>query len=257
MKHLFYILLLNFIFNNNSFSQEIDTITTHHQAFKHGKFKSENIKHSYITYFTDSLGQRKSSVDIWDRELKIEVKPQITTFNFRWKVYSKDSLILETEGNLILDSEGLKILDYTILRNNKAPIKVYNEDTKKIITISAKSRNNKDTTITFSFDGKAFIFPMDLELLPLFPIKKLGQKMMLPFYEPASLKYQYYLCEVIGEEKLELNNTINIDCWLLKLYYKSDGSNYAWFWVDKKNKEVIKTKNSLMNGMYRHKQKIW
>jgi hypothetical protein len=64
---------------------QIDTI-----GASEGKLILSNqsaITRSYAVYFTDSMGNRTSSADIWDREMKLVTGPsgeQQTIFDWKW-----------------------------------------------------------------------------------------------------------------------------------------------------------------------------
>jgi hypothetical protein len=227
-------------------AQTLDTITTKNQ-----KLVIKNIvpiKHSYAVFFTDSLGKRTSSADIWDREIRLT---KSTTgkdvYSFEWKWYRKDSLLLQTQGQCAFPS--LELIEYT-----KSPsLLVKNEN--GTLNIKTQTRTKTDTAFTAPFDGSAFTFPMDLEFFGLLPMKSVGQKFSVPFYEPGSAKYSYYTCTVVGKEPLRLQENASIECWMLQIDYGQMGA-YATFWISTATGEVLKMQE-YFRGMFRYKIKLF
>ncbi len=73
----------------------LDTITTKNQKLEVRKIVP--VRHSYAVFFTDSVGKRTSSADIWDREIrrsKNAAGQEIVEFDWKW--WRKDSLLLQT-----------------------------------------------------------------------------------------------------------------------------------------------------------------
>jgi hypothetical protein len=227
-------------------AQTLDTITTKNQKIDVQKITP--IKHSYAVFFTDSTGKRTSSADIWDRELRrTKDASGKEVVEFEWKWWRKDSLLLQTKGVCAFPS--LQLLEYS-----KAPtLSVKNDN--GTLNVKTQTRMKADTAFTMPFDGKAFTFPMDLEIFGLLPMKSVGQKFSVPFYEPGSGKYGYYTCTVAGKERLVLQENAGIECWLLQIDYGQSGS-YATFWISQSTGEVLKMQESF-RGIYRYKIKLF
>ena len=227
-------------------AQTLDTITTKNQ--KTLVTHIVPIKHSYAVFFTDSTGKRTSSADIWDREIrraKNAEGQELVEFEWRW--WRKDSLLLQTKG--ICAFPSLELLEYT-----KTPtLAVKNEN--GILNVKTQTRTKTDTAFTMPFDGKAFTFPMDLEIFGLLPMKSVGQKFSVPFYEPGSTSYKYYTCTVAGKERLVLQENAGIECWLLQIDYGQFGA-YATFWVSESTGEILKMQE-YFRGNYRYKIKLF
>lgn len=228
-------------------AQSLDTITT--KNLKINSKKIVPLKHSYAVFFTDSTGKRTSSADIWDRELRLGSKDASgrETIMFEWKWWRKDSLLLQTQG--ICAFPSLELLEYT-----KAPtLAVKNEN--GTLSVKTQTRMKTDTAFTMPFDGKAFTFPMDLEFFGLLPMKSVGQKFAVPFYEPGRGEYKYYTCTIAGKERLTLQENAGIYCWLVQIDYAQFGA-YATFWVSQTSGEVLKMQESF-GGNFRYKIKLF
>lgn len=227
-------------------SQTLDTVTT-----QNNKILVKNItpiKHSYAVFFTDSTGKRITSADIWDREIR-RTKNSMgkDVVEFEWSWWRKDSLLLQTKG--ICAYPSLELLEYS-----KAPtLSVKNEN--GTLSVKTQTRAKTDTAFSTSFDGKAFTFPMDLEIFGLLPMKSVGQKFSVPFYEPGSPSHKYYTCTVVGKERLVLQENVGIECWMLQIDYGQFGA-YATFWISQNSGEVLKMQE-FFRGMYRYKIKLF
>jgi hypothetical protein len=244
-------LLCAFLFYNLPHSlpasaQTLDTITTKNQKLDVRKIVP--VRHSYAVFFTDSTGKRTSSADIWDREIRLTKNAAgKDVYAFSWKWWRKDSLLLQTKGECAFPS--LELLEYS-----KSPtLLVKNEN--GTLNVKTQTRAKADTAFTIPFDGRAFTFPMDLEFFGLLPIKSLGQRFSVPFYEPGRDEYSYYTCSVAGKEFLRLQENAAIECWLVQIDYGQMGA-YATFWASAATGEVLKMQESF-NGIFRYKIKLF
>jgi hypothetical protein len=233
----------------NQVRAQVDTITT--KNLKLESPKTNLLKHSYAVFFTDTLGNRTFTADIWDREVSIIKENGASIYNFTWKWYSKDSLVLKADGRCKFPS--LEPQEY-IFSNKKKQKRIVRYE-ENVAMIEGKSRKTqRDTIYKVSVNLPAFAFPMDMEILPMLPFKKVGQKFAIPFYEPGAPSSAYYLCEVTGKEELKLTEEAKVKCWLLKLVYSKNA--YAVFWISESSREVIKMKNPFKGG-YRYKVKLF
>ena len=227
-------------------AQTLDTITTKNQKLDVRKIVP--VKHSYAVFFTDSVGNRTSSADIWDREIRITKNAagkDVYAFERKW--WRKDSLFFQTQGQCAFPS--LELIEYS-----KAPsLMVKNEN--GTLNVKAVTRSKTDTAFTILFDGKAFTFPMDLEFFGLLPMQSVGQKFSVPFYEPGSPKYSYYTCTVVGKELLRLQENATIECWMLQIDY-GRADSYATFWISTASGEVLKMQE-FFSGRFRYKIKMF
>jgi hypothetical protein len=246
MKHIHLLALLLILFH---YSQaQVDTITTENLKLK--LTLPLGFRHTYVVYTTDSLAHTIAA-DLWDREIKT-VKQNDGTHHlqFTWKGYLKDSLALEAQATCELPS--MQPIEYVSWQKGLRRRVRYDH---RIATVDGKSRKSRrDTTYQINVGLPAFVFPMDLEILPLLPFNQAGQEFAIPFYEPGSPKASYYKCVVMGQEVLFLAQGIAASCWKLKLIYSE--KSYAFFWISDLSREVLKMQQPARNG-YRFKVKLY
>lgn len=208
-------------------------------------------KRSYAVYFEDSTGRRLSSADIWDRTLQRTAQSGQSQYAFVWDWYRRDSLLAHVTAtgqwsslaplthNAVYAKRGSRTF---IFRDN-------------VVTIPDSARHTaKDSLFRMTMQPPAFEFPMDLEILPLLPFRKVGQTFAVPFYEPGSPSSAYYKLSVTGRERLPVAGDATVDCWLLRIDY-APGS-YATFWISDRPREVVKMKE-YFRGRYRYKVKLY
>lgn len=207
---------------------------------------------SYAVYFEDSLGNRTSSADIWDRTIELSTASNgQKSYRFGWKWYRKDSLTATVSATGLLPSFQplTHEAEYT---GGRTVSVVFNDN---VVTVpDDKKRTARDSSFKVVLNPPAFEFPMDLELFALLPFKKAGQQFAMAFYEPGSPGSKYYPLTVTGKENLALAGGQKAPCWLLRIDY-APGS-YATFWITDKTREVVKMKE-YFKGRYRYKVKLY
>jgi len=229
---------------------QVDTITTNSlklntEAFKEGKS-------SFAVYFEDSLGNRISTADIWDRTIHFATNENgQKIYRFEWKWYRRDSLLGTVQATGLLPS--LKPLTHDAEYTGRGQRSfVFAND---VVTIpEGKQRTAKDSAFNVVLNPAAYEFPMDLEIFPLLPFKKTGQQFAIAFYEPGTAKSAYYPLTVTGKEDLLLPGAQKLRCWLLRIDY-APGS-YATFWISDATREVVKMKE-YFRGRYRYKVRLY
>ncbi|WP_460978242.1 hypothetical protein [Spirosoma knui] len=229
---------------------QVDTInTTSHKlnlsAFKEGK-------QTYAVFFEDSTGKRLGSADLWDRSIRFSTNAAgQKLYQFRWDWYRKDTLIAQVAATGL--TANLAPLTHNANYGKRGGRNfVFNGTT---VTIpDASRRNAKDSTFRVVMNPPAFEFPMDLEILPLLPFKKVGQQFAVAFYEPGSPASNYYKLTVEGKENLLISGNTKITCWLLKIDYGQQ--SYATFWIADQSREVLKMRE-YFRGRYRYKVKLY
>ena len=242
-------LLLILSIGLSAFAQ-IDTVNTKNLKLNIAAFKEG--KSSYAVYFEDSLGHRLSSAAIWDRTIKLSKDAKgNSTYFFGWDWYQKDSLLAHIEATGELPS--LKPLTH-YAKYKKRGTFVYQFKDNVVTVPDSSKRTKRDSTFKVTIDHAAFEFPMDLEIFPLLPFKKVGQQFAIAFYEPGSPKSDYYKLTVTGKEDLALNGSVKVSCWLLKIDYGR--GSHATFWISDKSREILKMKE-YFRGRYRFKVKLY
>ncbi|MGC4021127.1 MAG: hypothetical protein QM734_03870 [Cyclobacteriaceae bacterium] len=237
-------------FGFSSAYAQTDTITT--KNLKLNLSKVGSLKHSYAVFFTDSLGNRLSTADIWDREGNVSKNNDgSSSYTFKWKWFRSDTLLMEAGATCKYPS--MEPSDYFFTRKKQKNVVKYSNN---IANVAGKSRKTqRDTTYNVNVGLAAFAFPMDLELFAMLPFKKVGQQFIVPFYEPASPKADYYKCSVIGKDYLKLTDDTKVMCWIMKIDYGFKGA-HAKFWITDSSREVIKMQE-YFNGRYRYKVKLY
>lgn len=245
-----YIILAFSIYMGFVASAQVDTVNT-----KTGNLVTSALKEgtaSYAVYFTDSLGNRISSADIWDRSIRFSTNAtgeKIYTFNWKW--YSRDSL----RANVTATGNAKTLTPLTHMADYGKRGTFSWQFANNVVTVAPDFRRTaKDSAFNVVLNPPGFEFPMDLEIFPLLPFKKVGQKFAIAFYEPGGPKADYYQLTVTGKEDLALPGNNKASCWLLRIDYRSD--SYATFWIAEKTRDVLKMQE-YFRGRYRYKVRLY
>lgn len=249
MNKPFFLLTITIVSCIASFAQT-DTIRVGDGKLNVSKVRP--MSHSYAVYFTDSAGNRISTADIWDREVKMVQGPSgFVQYVFEWKWYRRDSLQLQTKATCAWPS--LQPVRYDFYKNGAAAAAI--QYGSRSVDFKTKSKTTgADTSVHIALDMDAFVFPMDLELFALLPFKKAGEQYVLPFYEPGSPKAGYYTYTYTGKEEVLIAGDIKVPCWVLKADHGANG--YSLFYIAQSGREVIKMQD-YFKGKYRYKVKLY
>ena len=244
MKKLLLIAFLIIGYSSIS-SAQIDTINA-----ANNKLRLQNLKagkSNYLVYFTDTALTKRTNGDIWERKTSFKTLNDKQVVQFDWKWMHSDTLFASITN--ICDAKTL------------APIHRYgNYKGKGIIAYDFVSgfmvptdtvKNNVATKKgKVPLNIPVISWELDLETYATLPIKKVGQKFDISFFDPNEKAPSYHRYEVVGKEDLVLNRDVKVKCWLLKINYNVD--SYATFWLTDKNKEVVKMQE-YFKGQYRIK----
>lgn len=248
MKRLFstccFILILK-----TSVSAQPDTIHAKNNKLQLSQLKEG--KKAYLVYMTDSAFNRLSSGDIWEREIKFSTKNNQPVVQFNWKWFRNDSLMATIVN--VVDKKTFAPITHRSVHKTRG-ILAY-DYTNEYMTPSDTVANNealKKSKVALTIP--IISWEQDLETYPLLPIKKVGQQFDIAFFDPNEKASTYHRYEVIGKEKLELNEDTKVDCWLLKIDYGRGA--HGVFWLTEKSKEVLKLKE-YFNGRYRFKVRLY
>ncbi|QDK78388.1 hypothetical protein EXU85_07130 [Spirosoma sp. KCTC 42546] len=234
-----------------SASAQLDTINTANLKLNVAAFREA--KRTYAVFFEDSTGKRLSSADLWDRTIHLSSSPTgQKIYQFDWQWYQKDSLLAHVTATGLLPSLAPLTHEATYTKRGQRNF-VFTGTTVTIPT--ASRRTAKDSAFSVVMNPPAFEFPMDLEILPLLPFKKVGQEFAIAFYEPGSPAANYYRLTVTGKEDVVVGGNASINCWLLKINY-GQPDVFATFWISDKNREVVKMRE-YFRGRYRYKVKLY
>lgn len=248
MKAIFTITIAVF-FAAKTTSAQVDTINANNNSLQTSKLKEQ--VNTYLVYFTDSLFNLKTTGDIWERRVLFTTRNNQPVVVFDWNWYRHDSLLATVKN--ICNRTTLAPIFHKAVYPGKGIIAYDYKDGFMIPSDTVKN-NAVLQKPKVALDFPVISWEEDLETYPLLPINKIGQKFDIAFFDPNENAATYHRYTVIAKEKLELNNDLNVDCWLLKINYSKD--SYAIFWLTEKSKEVIKMKE-YFNGNYRFKVKLF
>jgi len=248
MKKKALTITLLFFLAINSYGQ-LDTINAVNNTLQTSKLLEG--KNTYLVYTENSLHEKTSSGDIWERETKFEKLQNKDVVKFTWKWYNNDSLLSITSN--ICDKQTLKPLYHKLIYKDTL-IVAYNFKNDYLIPT-----DSIDNNYIKGYPKRALTIPVinweqDLETLPLLPINNVGQKFCISFFDVNEKEPTYHTYEVIGADPLNLTRDIGVECWLLKIHYSE--TNYSLFWLSKTSLEVLKMEEHF-DGNYRYKVKLY
>lgn len=215
-----------------------------------GKLLTKNLSSSestYAVYWEDEKGNVSGKIELWKRTLLVKEKE----YFFDWKWYRSDTLYahITNTGDKGTIAPWLHRADY--FKKGKFEVQFR----KGVVTVPDSLQTTERLKLfRVILNPAAFAFPMDLEILPLLPFRKKGQKFAIAFYEPGGEKSAYYSASIIRKENLVIQAGNSIRCWVLRLEYAPNA--YADFWIADKKREVLKMKE-FYEGRYRYKVKLY
>ncbi len=226
-------------------SAQIDTINPTNARLQLSVWRDTSA--SYAVYFTDSTGRRTSSADIWDRHVcRIQANGH-THYEFNWQWYRRDTVMVQVRSTGAWPSLSPLTYQATYAGRGQRSY-VFSENMVRIADSARHTR--QDSLFSVRLQPAAFAFPMDLELLPMLPIRRVGQQFAVAFYEPGSISSAYYPVQVTGREQLALPGRARVDCWLVRIDYQP--GSYATFWISERSRQVIRMRE-YARGRYRYK----
>jgi hypothetical protein len=119
-------------------------------------------------------------------------------------------------------------------------------------TISDSSMGKIQEAFNESFEQYNLNWHSDLFIFTILPFKE-NRSFKINFYDPGFGKPQEVVYDITGSERLSTYSGNKIDCWLMEC--KHAGKDYQRFWIDKKNKVVVKEED-VFNSRYRYKIKL-
>ena len=224
---------------------QIDTI--HAQNHKLVLKNLKEGKVAYLVYFTDSLLDKRTGGDIWERTTKLITFQNHPAVEFTWKWLRRDSIY-----GIVINICDRKTLApiYHIANYKNRGVTAYDFREGYMIPTDTIQNNLALKKPKLPLTIPIISWEQDLETYPLLPIKKISQQFDIAFFDPNEKQPTYHRYEVIGKEELQLNADTKIKCWMLKIEYGK--GNYAIFWLTEQAKEVVKMKEHY-NGKYRFK----
>jgi hypothetical protein len=223
---------------------QVDTVDVNHPKLETSLLKED--KSSYLILLQDSSGNYLSPTMIWNRDISFfkGVDGQ-KNYRFKWQYFIKDTLYLTCEATGLV-SNMAQLTHRVWLGKSPTPFKSYVYDGPQVTIPEADAGVVNDKKFKqMRMTPWAFSFPMDLEIFPLLPIKKVGQTWAMAYYEPGQPLSKYYKVHIVGQEKLRIAQDVEVPCWLLEIVY--DSKYVATFWISQKGREVLKMKDGLPN----------
>lgn len=248
MKNLKIIQVIFVLIITTSIYAQTDTVNVKNRNLQ---LKHLNLgKTTYLVYFQNKPDSPKYNVEIWDRNI---YKNKKNSYQMNWLRQNAK----KNHKYIINVNEYFKPISESILiRSTKKEDK--NETRKFFLFDENKMYSHKDTT---KHNSKAFSIPntelafnweLDLETLGMLRLDKYNE-FVINFYHPGSkTPAKYYTYKKVREEVITFNNK-NFDCWILKINHNKQ--QWSEFWIDKKTRKVIKTRD-FFYGRFRYKKMV-
>jgi hypothetical protein len=228
----FVLFIITNIFCAVSFAQ-IDTI-----SIKNNNLRIANLKEGTSQYVCWLKNTRSGAVSI------ISMSERKVSFQ---KIRGEDVIVIvkhsfnnDTSANkyvyTISDRKNFKTLyDYS---SKSAVIEAYNYLGDEINGADSVKQNTK-LNFFLKFKDLPYSNELDLETLSALPVERIGQKMVISFYQPGNSTIpKFHPVEVVNEEELSTVNNTRVDCWVIKLSF--DNENYDLSWVSKLTHELLR-----------------
>jgi len=203
------------------------------------------VSRQYLVYRQRDKHGAKKQLSVWQRN--VEIKNDQLVIKQNW--FGGDTITRQLLS--ICDLQNFRPV-FHCTKNFRNGVEAYN--ISGATTTGADTvANNQRKDFANTWRAPFFNWELDMETFAVLPFKT-GKKFVIPFYHPGSnTGPAFYTYEVIGEEKVAFNNDKPKACWQLKINYSD--KNYAIFWIDKKEREVLKMEE-FFNGWYRYKIKL-
>lgn len=212
---------------------QVDTINIKNNNLNIANLKAGNSQ--YLCYLKDAKSGLVSFISISERRIYFQ------------KINGKDAIVIikhnfnnDTSKNkyvyTVFDRYNFKTLyDYT---RRPAGVEAYNYQGDEIKGADSIKQNTK-LNFFLKFKYLPYCDEDDLETLSALPVKRIGQKMAICFYQPGSeVPPRFHPVDVVGEEQLPAVNNEKVDCWVIKLSF--DNENYDLSWISKLTHELLK-----------------
>jgi len=205
---------------------QVDSISVGRNNLRLSKMQPGKV--SYSVWFQDVTSKAVSQISIWNREVffsHLNGAEVIVVRQMRYYPDQSRNKFVYT----ISDRKTLKTIYDFMTRGGS--IEAFNFSDKGI-TGADSVKNNSKKDFSLSFDDFPFCFEMDLEILSLLPITRVGQKFAVNFYHPGGeIPPKYYPVEVLGKETLKTIDKKSVECWKIRLRYDEDSFDDSWITV--------------------------
>ncbi len=189
-------------------------------------------------------------VGIWNRTVRFsaaDAKKQIVVEQDWW---TSDSAAYRKVFSICSFPDFVPVFHYS--KDGKGKVEAFNFTPGRVTgsdTTADNARKGFDLALTIP----TLNWELDLEIFRMLPYA-LNKTFVINFYHPGGPPPAYYSYAVTGEETLALAGGGQADCWVMTIDYGS-GRGSTNFWISKKTREVLKTKDSF-NGAFRYKVKL-
>lgn len=204
---------------------------------------------NYLVYFTDTAFKKRTVGDLWQRTTTFKTLNNQSVVEFNWKWLHSDTLFASITN--ICDAKTLAPI-YHYANYKGRGVVAYDYHEGEMVPTDSVKNNMAVKKGKVALNIPIISWEQDLETYATLPIKKVGQKFDISFFDPNEKAPSYHRYEVVGKADLALNSDVKTKCWLLRIDYTPD--SYAIFWLTEQNREVIKMKE-YFKGQYRFKVK--
>lgn len=253
MKNLKILLTLWVLSTNPIFGQKMDTLLINPENLKIDQLQMG--KSQYLVYVLNDKNAPKSSIQIWNIEVKKETYKDQNAITIYQNWEGKDTII-HTAKSVALAGNFKPV--YHESWWNKRGKQVFEEDEKKLwinnLEVSSGETDKQKKSVYNSFASAKDYFlnwHLDLEVFNMLPLRK-NTTFLIPFYEFGYDKPRNIPYTVIAEDDLIFNGQ-KIKCWLLK---HEEKGNRELFWISKSSQEVLKMEQLINDKIYRYKLKL-
>jgi len=203
-------------------------------------------KASYAVWFQDTTSNTVSQISIWNREV------------FFSRLNGTTDVVVVRQMRYYSDQKRNKSV-YTV-SDRKTLRTIYDFMSRgglnEAFNYSAKSiegadsvKNNSKKDFRLSFNDLPFCFEMDLEVLSLLPITRVGQKFAVNFYHPGGeIPPKYHPVEVVGQEVFQTIGRKPVSCWKIRLRY--DETSFDYSWITTESHELLRLEGHYDNMIF-------
>ncbi len=194
------------------------------------KFLREG-SNSYLVYIERPDGAIMD-MSIWERKIRKNRTGELAIVSQNWKNQNH-----EKSRKLYSLNDARNFMPiYHRSENGKGEIEAF-DITSSQITGSDSVNNNSKKGFEMITDFEVFNFELDMEILSMLPFDH-HITFSIPFYHPGSkTPPSFYNYNVLGKERITFKTGSNT-CWKLRIEYSK--ANYATFWIDAKERTLIK-----------------
>lgn len=207
-------------------------------------------KRQYLVYLETIETGAAKFLSIWNRSTKIITVDGEQVVETQQKWSGDNAMFVKTIYSLNRVDDFSPI--YHQVENGGNTVSAYEFDDETVFGAVDVEGNTK-ADFSMPSVSRTLNWELDMETFALLPLEG-GKIFSLNFYHPGSkTEPNDYLYEVTGSEVLTDMDGNEIDCWTLRIDY--GGGNYAIFWLQKSDKQMIKMEEK-WNDMKRYKVRL-